>query len=141
MRRTRAGTPARCSSTSSRSVSCPAVPSLTQLRPLTGRTIQVKHIPTWMPGAGFKRTALQARTYLDAWRVGGVKMVREAMVRAPRLEGAAALWGAHFAPSQVSGDVAPCITVSLLEAHQCNPNEDELKDIQDISVNIYGGES
>ncbi|KAI0703111.1 cytochrome P450 [Earliella scabrosa] len=81
------------------------------------RTIQVKHIPTWMPGAGFKRTALQARTYLDAWRVGGVKMVREAMV---------------------SGDVAPCITVSLLEAHQCNPNEDELKDIQDISVNIYG---
>ena len=68
-------------------------------------------------------------------------MVREAMVRAPRLEGAAALWGAHFAPSQVSGDVAPCITVSLLEAHQCNPNEDELKDIQDISVNIYGGES
>ena len=41
----------------------------------------VKHLPTWLPIAGFKRHALKARADLKAWRETGVNMVMSAQVK------------------------------------------------------------
>lgn len=49
--------------------------------------LAVKHLPTWLPIAGFKRHALKAREDLNAWKNTGLNLVRSAMVsRAPPRE-------------------------------------------------------
>lgn len=40
----------------------------------------VKHIPSWMPGAGFKRHALLVRGHIRAWVDTGYDMVMSAIV-------------------------------------------------------------
>ncbi|KAI0753694.1 cytochrome P450 [Fomes fomentarius] len=77
----------------------------------------LRHMPTWMPGAGFKRRAAEVRSCLHTWRETALKMVIDAMA---------------------TGEAAPSITASLLEAHQGNPTPEELEDIQYIGVSIYG---
>ncbi|KAI0753673.1 cytochrome P450 [Fomes fomentarius] len=78
----------------------------------------LKYMPAWMPGAGFKRRAAEARSCLHAWRETAVKMVKDDMA---------------------TGEAAPSITASLFEVHQGNPAQEELGDIQSIGVGIYAG--
>ena len=40
----------------------------------------MKSLPTWMPGAGFKRRALAVGEYVRAWKDTGYNMVTSAMV-------------------------------------------------------------
>ncbi len=45
----------------------------------------MKHLPTWLPIAGFKRHTLKAREDLNAWKNTGLNIVTSAMVsRSPQ---------------------------------------------------------
>ena len=44
------------------------------------RILQVRYIPTWMPGAGFKRTALKARAMIMEMLDMPYEMVKEGRV-------------------------------------------------------------
>ncbi len=48
----------------------------------THRIPLVQYIPTWMPGAGFKRHAMLVRGYIRAWVDTGYDMVVSAIVSA-----------------------------------------------------------
>ncbi|TBU28432.1 cytochrome P450 [Dichomitus squalens] len=77
----------------------------------------LKHLPTCLPIASFKRHALKARADLKAWRETGVNMVRSAMA---------------------SGASSSCVISALLEAHQGHLGDEELGEIGAIGVDIYG---
>ncbi|KAI0742423.1 cytochrome P450 [Daedaleopsis nitida] len=77
----------------------------------------LKQIPTWMPGAEFKRRAAKGREYLVAWKERGVQIVQEQMA---------------------AGDATPSIVASLLEAHKGKIDPEELEDVRAIGVDIYG---
>ncbi|KAI1795388.1 cytochrome P450 [Ganoderma leucocontextum] len=80
----------------------------------------LKHLPTWLPIAGFKRHALKAREDLNAWKDTGLNIARSAMA---------------------SGTASPSITSALLEAHEGHLGEEELEDIKAVGTSIYGGEN
>lgn len=44
------------------------------------RVSLVQHIPSWMPGAGFKRHAMLVRGHIRAWVDTGYDMVMSAIV-------------------------------------------------------------
>ncbi|PIL26282.1 hypothetical protein GSI_12038 [Ganoderma sinense ZZ0214-1] len=77
----------------------------------------LKHLPTWLPIAGFKRHALKAREDLNAWKNTGLNIVRSAMA---------------------SGTASASVTSALLEAHQGHLGEEELEDIKAVGTSIYG---
>ena len=68
-----------------------AIPFTVRLSCYTGGV--VKHIPAWMPGAGWKRTAQRLRPAIDAMNLDPFREVVRDMVRtfhldrAPRLNG------------------------------------------------------
>ncbi|KAH9916572.1 cytochrome P450 [Epithele typhae] len=81
----------------------------------------LKYIPTWMPGAGFKRRAMRARDDLVMWQNIAVDRVKEDMAL---------------------GTGSPCVTSALLDAYSRKENRtaEKLEDIRGTGVSIYGGE-
>lgn len=49
-------------------------------RRLTTDVCAVKETPVWMPGAGFKRRALEVGRYVRAWKETGYGIVKAALV-------------------------------------------------------------
>ncbi|KAI0351218.1 cytochrome P450 [Trametes cingulata] len=77
----------------------------------------LKGLPEWMPGAGFKRSALEVRRYVQAWKDTGYAQVRAAMS---------------------SGDAPACVTATLLEEVGGRPSPDEAEDIKGLGCSVYG---
>ncbi|KAI0364039.1 cytochrome P450 [Pilatotrama ljubarskyi] len=71
----------------------------------------------WMPGAGFKRRALEVRRYVRAWKDTGYEEVRVAMVR---------------------GDPPSCVIAALLEGVGGHPTPEEAEDIKGLGCSVYG---
>ncbi|KAL1938286.1 hypothetical protein VTO73DRAFT_11737 [Trametes versicolor] len=75
----------------------------------------LKEIPVWMPGAGFKRRALEVGRDVRAWKETGYGIVKSALAR---------------------GDAVPCVTATLLaEIGDARTPEDE-EDIKGLGSGI-----
>ncbi|KAI0642043.1 cytochrome P450 [Trametes meyenii] len=77
----------------------------------------LKHLPTWFPGAGFKRRGLEARKHWNAWRDYGYDEVMA---------------------SVAAGTANPCIYTSVLEQYEMEPSEEDINDIKGLSINVHG---
>lgn len=66
--------------TSSRSVSVLPSPDVKH-QELTATTSVVKHVPAWMPGAGWKRKAVKWRTLMQEAKNRPYDMLQEQIVR------------------------------------------------------------
>ncbi|KAI0742440.1 cytochrome P450 [Daedaleopsis nitida] len=79
----------------------------------------LKNLPTWMPGAGFKREAFRIRDLVRAMMDTPYEMVRGAMA---------------------AGTARPSFTASLLEEtyHRNGPSTEEADDIKGAAGVIYG---
>ncbi|KAH9853167.1 cytochrome P450 [Lenzites betulinus] len=77
----------------------------------------LKYIPSWMPGAGLKRHALQVRENAKAWLNTGYDVVTSAVA---------------------SGTAAPCIFTSVLEEYGNSPTPEEAEDIKGLGISVYG---
>ncbi|KAH9916576.1 cytochrome P450 [Epithele typhae] len=77
----------------------------------------LKYIPSWFPGAGFKRTAKVSHDSLIAWQEMALKQVEEDMA---------------------SGGLHSCVIASLLEAHSADLTPEQKEDICGVGVSIYG---
>lgn len=62
---------------------CKWRPSLLLWAASSAHLFAVKHIPTWMPGAGFKRNAFKVRDLVRALMDAPYNMVKNAMVPLP----------------------------------------------------------
>ncbi|KAI8992762.1 cytochrome P450 [Trametes punicea] len=78
----------------------------------------LKHIPSWFPGAGFKRNAMVARECVEAWRNLGYDV-----------------FSADFA----AGTAAPCIFTSIMTEYDGSPSPAEIEDLKGLAFNVYGG--
>ncbi|KAI0831913.1 cytochrome P450 [Trametes gibbosa] len=77
----------------------------------------LQHIPSWFPGAGFKRQALLVRSYVHEWLDTGYDTVLAAMA---------------------SGTAAPSVMTSVLTDCGGNPSPGDVEDIKRLAFNVYG---
>ncbi|KAI0642045.1 cytochrome P450 [Trametes meyenii] len=77
----------------------------------------LKFLPSWFPGAGFKRRAMAIRKHVHAWRDAGIDDVMSSMA---------------------SGQAKPCIFTTVLEQYALSPSAAELDEIKGLSFDAYG---
>ncbi|KAH9849837.1 cytochrome P450 [Lenzites betulinus] len=78
----------------------------------------LRHIPSWFPGARFKRHDLRVRNDVHVWLDTGYDTVVSAMA---------------------SGTAAPSVMTSVLTDCGGNPSSDDVDDIKRLAFNVYGG--
>ncbi|KAI0819806.1 cytochrome P450 [Trametes gibbosa] len=77
----------------------------------------LKYIPTWMPGAGFKRNALVVREQVKAFLRIGYK---------------------HAISAIADGNTAPCIFGSILKSRDRLLTPADIEEIKALSFDVYG---
>ncbi|KAI0776610.1 cytochrome P450 [Trametes elegans] len=77
----------------------------------------LKHIPTWMPGAGFKRRALAVGRAVRVWMDMGYDIVQDAMD---------------------AGTAGPSVLRSLIEEANGAPSPEEADDIKGLGCSVFG---
>ncbi len=100
----------------------------------------MKNLPTWMPGAGFKRNAYRIRGLVRAMMDTPYEMVGRAMVRTDELSSP---FRQADTSRQAAGTARPSFTASLLEETygRNGPSAEEAEDIKGAAGVIYGGTS
>ncbi|EIW56875.1 cytochrome P450 [Trametes versicolor FP-101664 SS1] len=78
----------------------------------------LKYIPTWFPGAGFKRHATVVRRYIEEWKNKPYESVVSALA---------------------SGSGTPSIFATVLAEYGGAPTYAEAEDIKGLSFSVYGG--
>ncbi|KAL1938292.1 hypothetical protein VTO73DRAFT_11743 [Trametes versicolor] len=76
----------------------------------------LQHIPSWMPGAGFKRHAMLVRGHIRAWVDTGYDMVMSAIA---------------------AGTSEPCIFTSVLAEHGAKPTPADAAQIKGLAFDVY----
>ncbi|KAI0675616.1 cytochrome P450 [Trametes maxima] len=77
----------------------------------------LKFLPSWFPGAGFKRRAIAIRKHVHAWRDAGIDDVMSSMA---------------------AGQAKPSIFTTVLEQYGLSPSPEELDEIKGLSFDAYG---
>lgn len=96
----------------------------------------VKHIPTWMPGAGFKRHALRTRIKVRTMHDTPYEMVRKATVSLD-----SRISTSHSFFLKAAGTAIPSFTSRLISDNLAaghSPVHDE-EDIKGVAGTLYGG--
>jgi hypothetical protein len=101
-----------------------------------GTSFTVKHIPTWMPGAGFKRHALRTRIKVRTMHDTPYEMVRKATVSHDSRTNTS-----HSFFVKAAGTAIPSFTSRLISDNLAagqSPVHDE-EDIKGVAGTLYGG--
>jgi hypothetical protein len=93
----------------------------------------VKYIPSWMPGAGFKKTAEAYKETTQQLISKPYNMVKERMVRFPCLD------SSHSPITQDAGTAPFSFTSMLIEEGELN--DERVLEIKWCSVGMYLGNS
>ena len=97
----------------------------------------MRHLPTWFPGAGFKRTAARWAETLTKMVESPHQYVKEQMAR-PIIYTRFCLTDTKHSPIQASGTAESSFTSSLLEAKAHIISEEE-HDIKWAALSLYAG--
>lgn len=99
----------------------------------------MKYIPAWLPGASFKRKALEWRQMNQSMLNLPFDMVKQRMVSSPQSE-ASRRWLRWS--SQAVGTVVPCFVANELERLFTSGGDmEEEKLIKDVAATVYAGKA
>ncbi|KAJ3010156.1 hypothetical protein NUW54_g2574 [Trametes sanguinea] len=76
----------------------------------------LRHLPSWMPGAGFKKEAAMVRKYVKDWKDTAFEMIRAEMV---------------------AGKIAPCMFSTIFSEFGGSPTPEQAEEIKGLGFNVY----